>query len=365
VKKLCLAAFIAVAMPLTAQAQDTEATGAFITDYAAKNNFNGSVLIERNGKTIYTKSFGQADFAFAIPNTPDTKYRIASITKLFTSTLIMQLVEQKRLELDKTVRTYLPDYTGPAADKVTLRQLLNHTAGITNFDTVKSAEDAIKNGLPQYQHPYTSRQLMDKFASGPLVSEPGKKWDYDNGDYVILGQIIEREYGQPFEQVLKARILAPLGMTQSGIAHQADIIPKLAPTYFYRDDLKRLANDFPVYPENWYAAGAMYSTLGDLKLFSDALFAGRLVSNASLDEMFTPGLEDYGYGLWSYDTKINGAEYKVVKRPGRIMGAQTELYHFFDPDVTIILLSNTGTTDLDEFVAQIGKQVVGGNADKP
>jgi CubicO group peptidase (beta-lactamase class C family) len=224
---------------------------------------------------------------------------------------------------------------------------------------VKSAEDAIQNGLPNYQHPYTSEQLLAKFASGPLVHEPGRVFDYNNGDYVILGEIVARVCGKPYEQVLKERILDPLGMADSGFLHQSDIIANLAPTYFYRSDLKALANDLPSYPQNWYAAGAMYSTPNDLLKFANALFGLKLIGKASFDRMIKPGLEDYGYGLWSYDTKVDGRTYKVVKRPGQIMGAQTQLYHVFDPDITIIILSNTGTTDLDEFVAQIGKQVVG------
>lgn len=130
-------------------------------------------------------------------------------------------------------------------------------------------------------------------------------------------------------------------------------------TYFFREDLKALVNDLPVYPENWYAAGAMYSTVDDVLTFSRALFGTRLLKRETLALMIKPGLDDYGYGVWSYETKINGKPHRVVKRPGQIMGAQSQLYHFLDEDVTIIILSNTGTTNLDELVAEIGKRVVG------
>ena len=114
-----------------------------------------------------------------------------------------------------------------------------------------------------------------------MEHEPGKVFDYNNGDYVILGKIIEKLTGKPYEDVLKERILSPLGMTGSGILHQRDIVSNLADTYFYRDDIKTLVPDLPAYPENWYAAGAMYSTLADLRTFSNALFGGKLVTQVA------------------------------------------------------------------------------------
>ena len=253
------------------------------------------------------------------------------------------------------------DYTGAGANTVTIHQLLNHTSGIDNFDKVKSAEEGIKNGLPYYQTPFTTDQLLQKFCSGPLVNEPGKVFSYNNGDYIILGKMIERTYGKKFDEVLQEKILQPLKLTETGMLYQHQIIDGIAATYFIRDDLKRLVNDLPVYPENWFAAGAMYSTPRDVLAFSNALFGGKLINKESLALMLRPGLDDYGYGVWSYETKVGEKKYKVVKRPGQIMGAQTQLYHFMEPDVTVIILSNTGTTDLDEFVAEIGKRVMAPN----
>lgn len=139
---------------------------------------------------------------------------------------------------------------------------------------------------------------------------------------------------------------------------QGQILEGLADTYFFRPDLKAMVNDLPVYPENWYAAGAMYSTVQDVLTFSNALFGGKLLKAETLALMVKPGLDDYGYGLWSYETKIGDKKHRVVKRPGSIMGAQAQLFHFLDDGVTVIILSNTGTTDLDEFVAEIGKKVI-------
>jgi CubicO group peptidase (beta-lactamase class C family) len=330
----------------------------FVAAYAKEHDFNGSILIQKDGAIRYAGSFGLANRPFKVPNTRETKYKIASITKLFTSVLILQLSEQGRLDLNRTIGTYLPDYAGEGVDKVTIHQLLNHTSGLANFDTVKDVETAIRSGIPVYQTPYTSDQLLAKFCSGKLVNVPGKVFDYNNADYIVLGKILERIYGKPYEEVLRDKILQPLKMGNTGLLHQRDIVDGLADTYFFRDDLKTLVPDLPVYPENWYAAGAMYSTVDDVLVFSNALFGGKLLGKEALALLVKPGLDDYGYGLWAYDTKIQGKTHRVVKRPGQIMGAQSQLYHFLDEDVTVIILSNTGTTDLDEFVAEIGKRVV-------
>jgi len=357
-KRAILLLVTAMLLPQSLFAQPAVLDG-FIAKYAQAHNFSGTILVRKDGKTAFTRSFGLANIPFQVPNNPRTKYKIASITKLFTSVLILQLYEQGRIDLNRTIGMYLPDYTGEGAGKVTIHQLLHHTSGLPNFDTVKDMETALKSGLPTYQTPYTSDLLLAKFCSGKLVNPPGKVFDYNNADYIVLGKILERLHGKTYEQVLKERILQPLKMRNTGMLHQSDILAGLADTYFFREDLKSLVPDLPVYPENWYAAGGMYSTVDDLLTFSNAVFGAGLLKKETVALLVKPELDDYGYGLWSYETKIDGRKHRIVKRPGQIMGAQTQLYRFLDEDVTIIILSNTGTTDLDEFVAEIGKRVAG------
>jgi CubicO group peptidase (beta-lactamase class C family) len=330
----------------------------FIAGYAKQHQFNGTVLIERKGEVQLVSSFGLANIAFGVPDSRDTEYKIASITKLFTSVLILQLYEQGKLDLHATIATYLPQYAGEAANKVTIHQLLNHTSGIYNMDQVKSMQQALEGGVPPYQFPYTSDQMLEKFASGKLVSAPGAAFSYNNGDYIILGKIIEHVCGKSYETVLTDNILAPLHLMHTGLLRQDMTVPRLADTYFYRDDIKRLVPDLPVYPENWYAAGALYSTVDDVRLFADALFGLKLIKRDTLEQMIKPGLDGYGYGLWAYDAEVGGKKFRVVKRPGQIMGAQAQLYHFLDQDITVVILSNTGTTDLDDFVKVIGERMV-------
>jgi len=331
----------------------------FIDSLAKKNNFNGTILISKKSGVSYQKSFGLANFQFKTPNKNETKYKIASITKLFTSVLIMQLSEQGKIDVTKHIKDYLPDYKGEGGNKITIHQLLNHTSGMANIDTVKSMESALKNGLPVYQKPRSTAELLNDYCSGPLVNEPGKVFDYNNADYIILGKIIEKLYNRTYEQVVKENILQPLKMSNTGLLYQQSIINGLADTYFYRDDIKSLVPDLPVYMENWYAAGSMYSTVNDLSQFANAVFGLKLLKQKTLDRMFVPGLEGYGYGVWVNEShEVNGKKFKTVKRPGQIMGAQSMLFHVLGSNLTIIILSNTGTTSLDDFVADISKHIL-------
>jgi D-alanyl-D-alanine carboxypeptidase len=353
---LLLAAIIVLAAgPLFGQARRYSR---FIDDYAQAHGFSGTIMIEHKGRITYARSFGYANRQFKAANTIRTKYKIASITKAFTAALILRLHEQGKISLNQTIKTYLPNYTGPAGDKVTIKQLLNHTSGMANIDRrLTSAASAIRNGLPHYQTPLTTDQLLVMYCSENLMTEPGRIFDYNNADYIVLGKIIERVSGEPYEQALKKEILQPLGLNDSAMLYQYDVIDNLADTYFFREDLKRLANDLPVYIENWYAAGAMYSTAADVLKFSNALFGLKIIGRKALTEMVTPGLDDYGYGVWVYDSSINGKKRTVVKRPGRIMGAQSMLFHLLKEKITIVLLSNTDSTDLDSFAAEIAKRV--------
>jgi CubicO group peptidase (beta-lactamase class C family) len=331
----------------------------FIDSFAKKNNFNGTVLISKKSGINYQKSFGLANFQFKVPNKNETKYKIASITKLFTSVLIMQLYEQGKIDVTKHIKDYLPDYEGEGGNKITIHQLLNHTSGMVNIDTVTSMESALKIGAPVYQKPRTTEELLNEYCSDTLVNEPGKVFDYNNADYIILGKIIEKLHNKTYEQVVKENILQPLKMKNSGLLYQQNIINGLADTYFYRDDIKKLVPDLPVYSENWYAAGSMYATVNDLSQFANALFGLKLLKKETLNRMFVPGLEEYGYGVWVHENyKINGKRFKIIKRPGLIMGAQGMLFHILGEGSTIIILSNTGTTSLDDFAAEIAKRIV-------
>ena len=339
----------------TAHAQG-QALAASIRQYARTHDFNGTVLVQKDGKMLYNESFGLADRAFNVPVSSTTRFKVASITKSFTAVLILQLVEQGKLDLHAPIKSYLPNYAGEGASKVSIHNLLNHTSGIENFDRIKSYEEAVKNGIEYYQLPHTTDDLLTKYSSGKIVAEAGKTFDYNNADYIILGKIVEKLYGKDFDTVLQERILRPLRMTQSGMMYQREIIRNLANTYLKPGDKAPLINDMPVYMENWYAAGGMYSTATDLARFADALYgSSKLLKPETRKLMLTAGLDEYGYGLWVRDMKIRGKSQLVAQRPGSIMGTNTLLLRYTGDNLTVVILSNTNLTDIDEFGFFVGK----------
>jgi CubicO group peptidase (beta-lactamase class C family) len=330
----------------------------FIVTYAKEHNYNGTVLTSRAGKITYQNSFGLANREFKIPATNETRYKIASVTKTFTAVLIMQLVEKGEISLEDPIIKYLPRYKGEAAVKVTVHQLLNHTSGMENIDTITSQAGAIRNGIVHYQLPFTIDSLIAKFCSGRLVNVPGEKFDYNNAEYIILGRIIEEIYKKSFGQVLSEKILVPLNMMNTGMVNQDTIIDNLASSYFTNSTLNKLVNDLPVYFENWYASGAMYSTARDLNKFAEALYGGKLLKPASLDLMLTPGLDKYGFSVWVDDIEVKGKNYKIIFRPGSIMGTNAAFYHIPEKNITVILLTNTDMSDTDNYVYQIAKRLL-------
>lgn len=326
---------------------------AFISSYSNENQFNGTILVEKDSVILYHKSFGVADRRFSLPVNNETLFKVASITKAFTAVLILQLYEQGKLDLNKPIKNYLPNYPNKVSQKVTPHQLLNHTSGIILIDTVSSIENAMKYGLGLYQTPNNTDQLLGSFMNDSLVREPSTQFVYNNAEYIVLGKIIEKLYDKPFEEVLKERILKPLGMTNSGMAQERDIIENLASTYFTANEPNILIHDIPVFIENWYSAGAMYSAPADLLNFSNALFGLKLIKKSSLDLMLNPGLDDYGYGVW-----IKGKDDdKRMERYGRIMGINAVWMRFLNKETTIIILSNTDLTDLGAFALKIEKNL--------
>lgn len=340
--------FVAILISQNTIAQE-EQLKSFIQSYTSENNFSGTILVEKDSTILYYDSFGIADRRYNQPITNQTVYKVASITKAFTAVLILQLQEQGKLDLNKPIKNYLPDYPDKVSLKVTTHQLLNHTSGIILIDTVSSVDNAMKYGIGLYQTPNTSDQLLKSFINDSLVNKPGTKFNYNNAEYIILGKIIEKIYHKTYEEVLNEKILKPLAMTNSGMAREKNIIQNLASTYFKENNSDKFINDIPMFIENWYSAGAMYSTPTDLLTFSNALFNLKLINKRSLDLMLTAGLDDYGYGVWIRGT----GDKKIMARYGQIMGINAVWMRFLNNPTTIIILSNTNSVDLGDLAMGI------------
>jgi CubicO group peptidase (beta-lactamase class C family) len=315
--------------------------------YHSQGQFNGSVLVAEKGNVIYKKGFGLANMEWSIANQPNTIFRIGSITKQFTSMLIMQLVEQGKIKLDGKLSDYLPDYRKDTGDKVTLHHLLTHTSGIPSY-----------TGLPRFfqdisRNPYKVDEFVKKYCSGDLEFEPGSKFSYNNSGYFLLGVIIEKIAGKPYEQALKEKILDPLGMKDTGYDHSGTLIKRRAAGY--QKSPNGIVNAPYLDMSIPYAAGSLYSTVEDLYVWDQALYTDKLLSAMYKELMLKPFLNRYAYG-WAIVRQTLGETKETtssIAHGGGINGFNTLIVRLVDDRHLIVLLNNTGGTRLDEMAKNI------------
>ncbi len=325
-----------MAVPVAVAQNSVKKIDALIKAYYDYGQFNGSVLVAENGKVIYQKGFGMADMEWDIPNRTDTKFRIGSVTKQFTATLILQLVDQGKVKLDGKLSDYLPYYRKDTGDKVTIHQLLNHTSGIPSYTSLPEFFKEVS------RDPYAPEEFIKKFASGNLEFEPGTKYSYNNSGYFLLGAIIEQVTGKTYETVLTGKILAPLGMTNTGYDNHAPILKKRAAGY--EKALDGFINAPYLDMSLPYAAGSLYSTVEDLFKWEQSLYGDTIISAESKKKMFTPGLSDYGYGFVIADRPVGKSEQKTkyIQHGGGINGFNCLLTRVVDKRQTVIVLDNVG-----------------------
>lgn len=318
--------------------------------YVKQHQFSGTLMVQLKGKTIYQNSFGWANRSFDSPIHQHTAFKIASITKLFTSVIVMQLYEEGKINLQQPIHTYLPFLSDEKSHQIKIHHLLNHTYGVDNIEN---------RGIDYIQHPYTTDELLLKYYNNPLRYTPGTHFEYNNGDFLILGKIIEKVCHRPYAEVLAERILTPLNLAETGILLDQRVIKGLANTYSVDPKTNQLYNDIPYYIENFFTAGAMYSTVSDVLTFANALFNGKLLKPATLAKLLTasPQFDNYGYGLWIRKYTVDNKTYTVIERPGRIAGANALLSHLQEEDLTIVSLSNTNATNHEYFHNEIRKSL--------
>ena len=314
---------------------------ALVKTYEDTQNFNGAVLVAEKGRVIFKKGFGLADREWNVPNAPDTKFRLGSITKQFTSMLVLELVQEKKLDLQGRLSSYLPFYRKDTGDKITIHHLLTHTSGIPDYtDQVERlAVEAVRD-------PYPPAEFVAKFCSGDLQFEPGTRYRYDNAGYFILGAVIEAVTGKPYEQVLRERIFEPLGMRDSGYDRPVPLIPRRASGYDVSFDgfenARYLNMSLP------YAAGALYSTVEDLYKWDRALAGNELLSPEMKSLLFKPqvaggGGVSYGYGWMVRQAPVPGAQAKTlhVFHMGAIFGFRSYIGRLPEEGHLVVILNNT------------------------
>jgi CubicO group peptidase (beta-lactamase class C family) len=292
---------------------------------AEKNNAMGSLTISKNGVTVYSRAIGYSSISSGekIPATPQTKYRIGSITKMFTAIMIFQLIEEGKLSLNTTLDKFFPQL--PNAKKITIGNLLNHRSGLHNFTDV-----------PEYQNwmtqPKTRDEMLAIITKGGVDFQPDEKFSYSNSGYVVLGYIIEKVSKQSYSKYLSNRITSKIGLSNTYVGGKSDL--KKNESFSYRFE-----NDWEQGPETDLsipgAAGGIVSTPTDLTKFIEALFSLKLVSSSSLEQM-KKMTEGYGMGMFQlpFYTKV------AYGHNGGIDGFASTLEYFPEDSLAVAYCTN-------------------------
>lgn len=308
----------------------------YLTRRAKNDEFSGVVLIAQGDTILLEKGYGFADVKQKIPNTADTRFQLASVSKTLTATSVMKLVEQGKLDLQAPISKYL-DGTPPIWQNITLEQLLSHTSGIPDYFTFDEF-DGVLNLTPD--------GIIAVAKKYPLSFDPGTDFEYSNTGFVMLGKIIENVTGMSYGDYMRQTIFDPLGMTATG---RADKNTPLAVGY---SSYQEPAKTYPI--TNELGDGDFLSTADDMYRFDRALYGDKLLSAASREKMFTSiGDNHYGFG-WEVDT-WQGKH--VLSHTGGINGFATEFMRFPDDDTVIIILSNLENFDAAQAAWALAKIV--------
>lgn len=328
-----------------ALAEDANVTAsrAAVAAYVEQNQFAGAVLVAKDGKPVFREGFGLANREWNVPNTPDTAFRLGSITKQFTAASILQLADAGKLSLDDKISKYYAK--APATwSAITIKHLLTHRSGIPSYTNLPEFFEK-QAGVSR-----TPEEIVELTSQMPLAFEPGTKFEYDNTGYVLLGYVIEKVTGQPYAAYLQDHIFGPLGMKRSGYDNTTDILPGRASGYGIENGVwlnsQYLSMTLP------HAAGSLYSTVDDLLIWDEALYGGKVVSAASLADMLTDHGDAYGYGIGP--TEFEG--HKVFRHSGGIPGFSTDMARFPDDGLTVIVLSNleiARSSRIDDEIARL------------
>lgn len=315
--------------------------------------FSGSVLVAQEGEIMLSRGYNYSNWELKSPNTALTKYRVSSLNKPFTATMVMMLAEQGFLQIGDRLCSYLPNCPAEWAG-ITVKNLLNHTSGITEYTRLENAGENSRD-------PHDVEALIDLFRDEPLEFSPGESHQYSNSNYVLLGALIELVSGTHYEIFLERAIMAPLEIKDSGLDDPSKILNDRANGYLIEG--RNLVNAPYLDMSNAFATAGMYATTGDLYLFDQALSSDKLLLEETREQMYTPQYAEDGsggeYGLGWQLSEYQG--HRIVGHTGVINGFHAYLGRYIDDRVTIILLSNIETEDLQDIVTDLERIIFNEN----
>lgn len=335
-KKMLWVVLLLVAYNVNAQDFDKAKMDSLFSIIEQNNKGMGSISLFQNGREVYQNSYGFASIEQNVAADADTKYRIGSVSKLFTAALIMKLAEGNALTLDTPLDKFYPQITH--ADKITIEDLLRHRSGIFNFTNSEEYST-------YYTNPLSKEQLLQQIASYDAAFAPGEKAEYSNSNYVLLTFIAQDVSGKSYDELIEEYIARPCGLKNTFVGTPADIAKNEARSYTKRADWKLEEETDMSIPQG---AGAIVSTTTELNVFINKLFAGEIVNHVSLQTMKT--IKD-GFGLGMFQVPFY--EKRAYGHTGGIDGFQSNLFYFPEDTVSIAFLSNAISYPMNDILVGV------------
>lgn len=340
-KNLLLAGAIGLSGACFAQDSTAHKLKVLMDAYAQTDRFTGSVLVARKGTILLSQGYGWKDREARAANDAGTVYQIASVTKTFTASLVLKLVQLKKLSLQDKLSRFYPGY--PKGDSITIEHLLTHTSGI--YDYASEGDDRGIN----VDQPRDINKTMEYFSNKPFRFSPGTGWGYSNSGYFLLGCIIQQVTGLSYEQAMRRFVFEPTAMHQSGFdfIHLAN---KNKACGYYADSTGQFTQKAVLADSTGpFAAGAIYATVEDLYKWHSGLQSHQVLADSLQQQAYKPFRNRYGYG-WIIDSF---AGRKIVSHSGGIFGFRSDFLRIPADDVCVILLSNTEMPGLGNISRRI------------
>ena len=313
----------------------------FMTENFPVSEPGASVLVIKDGETLLRKGYGMANIDAGQPSSPESIYRIGSITKQFTAIAILKLAQENKLSLQDDINRYFPEFT---EKKITIEHLLQHTSGIKSYTSIPSllTPEKKKAGI-------TQKELLEVLKNEAPDFEPGEYFSYNNSGYYLLGMIIEKVSGQKYKDYISEHLLEPLKMKNTFISDKK-LPDEVAVGYQITEEGNLELADF-VHSSLPFSAGALYSTVDDLWKWNQGISSYKVVKKEWLDKAWAPltltsgKQESYGYG-WFLD-RFNGK--KVIAHGGAIDGYGSAALYEPESKIFVCILNNGSRNNIDAY----------------
>lgn len=331
------------------------------TNIIIEDNFNGCISIKKDGATIFESAYGYSDLSNKVANTIDTKFATASAGKVFIAVAILQLVERGKLNLNDTISKLLNFDLYDIDPDITVEQLLTHKSGIPDYfdESVMHSYEELWRDYPNYKI-RTSEDLLPLFITKPMMYPKGERFQYNNTGFVVLGLIIEAITKKSFDQYLKENIFDIIDMQSTGY-YELDRLPaKCANNYIFDEDRKEYYTNIFSVDAKGTGAGGVFTTVGDIERFWNALLSNKLLSSDITEKMLSVQSscecdDNYGYGIWlNKNSKDNRLPYFTGCDPGVSFISTYKL----DENILITVVSNFGD-DIWKIMSDIQSRLFG------